>query len=33
MSMVGSDLCVETITLVASGDLIGGKQERREEDQ
>lgn len=33
MSMVGSDLCVEMITLVAIGDLVGSKQERREEDQ
>lgn len=33
MSMVGSDLCVEMITLVAIGDLAGSKQERREEDQ
>ena len=33
MSMVGSDLCVEMITLVAIGDLVGSKQERGEEDQ
>lgn len=31
MRMVGSDLCVEMIILVASGDQVGGRQERREE--
>lgn len=31
MRMVGSDLCVEMITLVASGDQVGGRQEGREE--